>query len=51
MIDMPAFIIHTCTESPGQASIGPYMPIHDIFVLVELALRHLRYRAPVKLII
>ena len=38
-----AFTVRTCTESPDQASIGPFA-LHEISVLVELALGHLRYR-------
>ena len=38
-----AFTVRTRTGSPDQASIGPYA-LHEISVLVELALGHLRYR-------
>ena len=38
-----AFTVHTRTESPDQASLSPYA-LHEISVLVELALGHLRYR-------
>ena len=37
-----AFTVHTRTESPDQASLSPYA-LHEISVLVELALGHLRY--------
>ena len=37
------FTVRTRTGSPDQASIGPYA-LHEISVLVELALGHLRYR-------
>ena len=38
-----AFTVRTRTESPDQASLGPYA-LHEISDLVELALGHLRYR-------
>ena len=38
-----AFTVRTRTGSPDQASLGPYA-LHEISVLVELALGHLRYR-------
>ena len=37
-----AFTVRTRTESPDQASIGPYAR-HEISRHVELALGHLRY--------
>ena len=37
-----AFTVHTRTEIPDQASLSPYA-LHEISVLVELALGHLRY--------
>jgi len=38
-----AFTVRTRTGSSDQASIGP-CALHEISVLVELALGHLRYR-------
>ena len=38
-----AFTVRARTGSPDQASLGPYA-LHEISVLVELALGHLRYR-------
>ncbi len=38
-----AFTVCARTESPDQASLGPYA-LHEISDLVELALGHLRYR-------
>ena len=38
-----AFTVRTLTGGPDQASLGPFA-LHEISVLVELALGHLRYR-------